>query len=215
MVLTKETRRMNEPFTPAAQLTLQADMLVTPEALYEQTLVVRSQIGDEMAFQELLKLYGPRLLLFTERMMQTSPEQVADVAQETWIAIYRALPRLLDAAKFRPWAFRIARDRIYREYRRRKLPAQAMAEAEMEKAPETAELDAGLDREELVQCLDSISPEHREALVLRFFEEMSYEEIARVTDSSVGTIRSRIHYGKQALKKVWEGTHHEPKHSVT
>jgi DNA-directed RNA polymerase specialized sigma24 family protein len=41
--------------------------------------------------------------------------------------------------------------------------------------------------------------------VLRFFEEMSYEEIARVTDSSVGTIRSRIHYGKQALKKVWEG----------
>jgi DNA-directed RNA polymerase specialized sigma24 family protein len=101
-------------------------MPVTPEALYEQTLVVRSQIGDEAAFQELLMLYVPRLLLFTQRMMQSSPEQIADVAQETWIAIYRALPRLLDASKFRPWAFRIARDRIYREYRRRKLPMQPM-----------------------------------------------------------------------------------------
>jgi len=80
-----------------------------------------------------------------------------------------------------------------------------MAEAEAENVPETTELDSGLDREELLQCLDAISPEHRETLVLRFFEEMSYEEIARVTGSSVGTIRSRIHYGKQALKKVWEG----------
>ena len=196
---------MNELFAPAGQLTLQADMPVTPEALYEQTLVVRSQIGDEAAFQELLKLYGPRLLLFIQRMMQSSPEQNADEAQETWIAIYRALPRLLDASKFRPWAFRIARDRIYREYRRRRLPVQPMAEGAIENVSETAELDPGLDREELLQCLDSISPEHREALVPRFFEEMSYEEIARVTDSSVGTIRSRIHYGKQALKKIWEG----------
>lgn len=78
-------------------------MPITPEALYEQTIVVRSQIGDEAAFQELLKLYGPRLLLFTQRMMQSSPEQVADVTQEIWIAIYRALPGLLDASKFRPW----------------------------------------------------------------------------------------------------------------
>ena len=180
-------------------------MPVTPEALYEQTLVVRSQIGDETAFQELLKLYGPRLLLFTQRMMQSSPEQVADVIQEIWIAIYRALPRLLDVSKFRQWAFRIARDRIYREYRRRKLPLQPLDGAQLENLPEAVELNGGVDREELHRCLHTLSPEHREALMLRFFEEMSYEEIARVTDSSVGTVRSRIHYGKQALKKVWEG----------
>jgi RNA polymerase sigma-70 factor (ECF subfamily) len=52
--------------------------------------------------------------------------------------------------------------------------------------------------------LELISPEHREALVLRFFEEMSYEDIARATDSSVGTVRSRIHYGKEAFKKIWK-----------
>jgi len=180
-------------------------MPVTPEALYEQTLVVRSQIGDDAAFQELLKVYGPRLLLFTQRMMQSSPEQVADVAQEIWIAIYRALPRLLDASKFRPWAYRIARDRIFREYRRRKLPLRPVDEAQLENLPVPDEFDSAVDREQLYLCLDSLSPEHREALVLRFFEDMSYEEISRVTGGSVGTVRSRIHYAKHALKIAWEG----------
>lgn len=179
-------------------------MAVTPEALYEQMLVIRSQIGDESAFQELLELYGPRLLLFTQRMMQSSPEQVADLTQDIWIAIYRALPRLLEVSKFRPWAFRIARDRIYREYRRRKLALQPIDDAQLEEMAGAEELDSPADREELLRCLNLISPEHREVLVLRFFEEMSYEEIARVTCSSAGTVRSRIHYGKQALKKAWE-----------
>ena len=179
-------------------------MSTTPETLYEQTLVIRSQLGDEAAFEELLELHGPRLLLFAQRMLQSSPESVADVTQEIWVAIYRALPRLLDASKFRPWAFRIARDRIYREYRRRKLPVQPTDDAQLTDMPESEELDSTIDREELHRCLELISPEHREALVLRFFEEMSYEEIAHATDSSVGTVRSRIHYGKEAFKKIWK-----------
>src|SRR5882672_9504439 len=99
----------------------EARMAVTPEHLYEQTLVLRSQIGDEAAFEELLTLYGPRLLLFTHKMMQAAPAMTEDLVQEIWVAIFRGLPTLRDVSKFRPWAFRIARDRIYREYRRRKL----------------------------------------------------------------------------------------------
>jgi RNA polymerase sigma-70 factor (ECF subfamily) len=167
--------------------------------------VIRSQLGDEAAFEDLLKLHGPRLLLFVQRMMQSSPESVADVTQEIWVAIYRALPRLRDVSKFRPWAFRIARDRIYREYRRRKLPVQPVDDAQLADVPDSAELDSGIDREELQHCLALISPEHREALVLRFFEEMSYEDIACATGSSVGTVRSRIHYGKEAFKEAWKG----------
>ena len=179
-------------------------MSATPETLYEQTLVLRSQLGDEAAFEELLVLHGPRLLLFTQRMMQSSPESVADVTQETWVAIYRALPRLQDVAKFRPWAFRIARDRIYREFRRRKLRLQPVDDAQLADVPELVTLDVEIDCEELQRCLELISPEQREALVLRFFEDLSYEDIARATDSSVGTVRSRIHYGKEAFKKAWK-----------
>jgi RNA polymerase sigma-70 factor, ECF subfamily len=184
-------------------------MAETPEALYEQTLVIRSQLGDEAAFEELLHRHGPRLLLFTQRMLQSSPESVADVVQEVWVAIYRALPRLLDVSKFRPWAFRIARDRIYRDYRRRRWPVQTEEEAQLAEVAGPMEVDLAIDREAVHRCLELISPEHREALVLRFFEEMSYEEIAAITGSSVGTVRSRIHYGKAALKKAWKGKLYE------
>ena len=129
----------------------------------------------------------------------------ADLAQEIWVAIFRALPGLSDASKFRPWAFRIARDRIYREYRRRKLPVQPLEETNLEEQMETDEGTDAADLEELRHCLDSISPQHREALLLRFFEDMSYEEIARVTGATVGTVRSRIHYGKHALRLAWKG----------
>ena len=178
------------------------------QPIYEQTLVLRSQLGDEAAFAELLALHGPRLLSFTRKMMQSSPEIVEDLVQEIWLAIYRGLPRLRDVSRFRSWAFRIARDRIYREYRRRKMPVQPLADGdgEMEELTGAGEstVALALDGEALKRGLDTLSPEHREVLVLCFFEEMSYEEIARVTNTTLGTVRSRIHYARRALKTALE-----------
>ena len=185
-------------------LLCEARMAVTPEQLYEQTLVVRSQLGNEAAFAELLARHGPRLLMFTQRMMQSSPGDVADLTQEIWLAIFRGLPGLLDAGKFRPWAFRIARDRIYREYRRRKLPMQSLDETALDTLEDAGDDGQAVESEALQHCLQAIGPEHREALVLRFLEDMSYEDIARVMGVSVGTVRSRIHYGKRALRAAWE-----------
>lgn len=175
-------------------------MPASPEQLYEQTLVVRAQIGDEDAFEELLRINGPRLHQFTQRMMQSMPELVPDLIQETWVAIFRGLPELLEPSKFRAWAFRIARDHIYRAYRKRRLVLQPLDEMSDAELPVVEDLPSAADREELQHGLDALSPEHREALLLRFFEELSYEEIARVTASTVGTVRSRIFYAKQSLK---------------
>ncbi|MDB6064744.1 MAG: rpoE 8 [Pedosphaera sp.] len=150
----------------------------TTQQIYEQTLVLRSQIGDEQAFAELLTLYGSHLLRFTGKMMQTSPHLVEDLTQEIWLAIYKGLPGLLDARKFRPWAFRIARDRIYREYRRRKIAVESLEESHVEELSETGGASAVMDVEELHRGLGGLSPEHREVLMLCFFEELSYEEIA-------------------------------------
>lgn len=135
--------------------------------------------------------------------MQTSPNIVEDLNQEIWLAIYRGLPSLIEAAKFRPWAFRIARDRVYREFRRRKLPVVPLHEMEHEVIHETEE-ELPIDREELHRALNILSAEHREVLVLRFIEEMNYEEIAQITGSTLGTVRSRLHYGKRALKNAME-----------
>jgi len=133
--------------------------------------------------------------------MLSSPEIVEDLHQEIWIAIFNGLPRLRDTGKFRPWAFRIARDRIYREYRRRRISVEPLEQLE---EPSEAD-DTPVDREELQRSLDALSPEHREVVMLCFFEEMSYEEIARLTGSTLGTVRSRIHYAKRALKRALKG----------
>jgi len=139
--------------------------------------------------------------------MESAPAQVEDVVQEIWLAIYRGLPGLLDAGKFRPWAFRIARDRVYREYRKRRIAVQPLTEADSAELPESRE--EAMDTEELHQGLALIAPQHREVLMLRFFEEMSYEEIARVTGCALGTVRSRIHGAKLALKDALKGNLHE------
>jgi RNA polymerase sigma factor (sigma-70 family) len=180
-------------------------MGATPEQLLEQTLVIRSQLGDEAAFSDLLGINGPRLLRFTERMMSNCPDQIADVMQDTWIAIYRSLPKLRDVTKFRPWAFRIARDRIFREYRRLQVEMQPLDLVDVDELPSKTESVSPPDLSGLEHLLSSISPEHREALVLRFQEDLTYEEIAQVTGASIGTIRSRIYYGKRALRIALEG----------
>jgi RNA polymerase sigma-70 factor (ECF subfamily) len=179
-------------------------MPVHPEQLYEQVLVVRSQLGDEGAFRELFARFGPRLLHFTQRMMASAPEHVADLMQDTWLAIFRGLPALQDPAKFRAWSFRIARDRIFREYRRRRIAIQPIGDEQLEDVPAAGE--AAPETEELRRGLEALSPEHREVLHLRFFEDLSYEDIARLVGSSVGTIRSRLHYAKRALKIALKGT---------
>jgi len=167
-------------------------------------LVTRSQIGDELAFLELLTLHGPHLLLFTRKMMQTSPHLVEDLVQEIWLAIYKGLPGLLDAGKFRPWAFRIARDRIYREYRRRKITLEPLEESQVEALRDGGGDTTAVDPEEVHRGLNTISPEHRELLMLHFFEQLTYEEIAGVTGCTLGTVRSRIHYAKRALRIALE-----------
>jgi RNA polymerase sigma-70 factor (ECF subfamily) len=187
-----------------SSLRLEMQVSANTQQIYEQTLVLRSQLGDELAFQELLGLYGPHLLLFARKMMQSTPHLIEDVTQEVWLAIYKGLPSLLDAGKFRPWAFRIARDRIYREYRRHKIAMERLEESHLDEVAAASEPNAGPDVEELHRGLDALSPEHREALVLCFLEEMSYEEIAGVTGCTLGTVRSRIHYAKRALKSALE-----------
>jgi RNA polymerase sigma-70 factor (ECF subfamily) len=173
----------------------------TPEQIYEQTLVVRCQLGDEDAFRELFELYAGRLQLFVRRMIST--DQTEDLLQEIWIAIFKGLPRLNEPAKFRPWAFRIARDRVFREFRKRRIPVEPIEDNQLAHiAPEENPLDR-VDLEELQERLQTLSPPHREVLILYYLEELSYEEIARITSTSLGTVRSRIHYAKNTLRKNW------------
>ena len=70
---------------------MKAHVSAHTQNLYEQMLVIRSQIGDELAFQELMTLNGPHLLGFTRKMLTTSPHLAEDLNQEIWLDIYKEL----------------------------------------------------------------------------------------------------------------------------
>ena len=169
--------------------------------IYEKLLVVRCQIGDGEAFREVVESYAPRLRYFLRKLLGTSGE-VEDVLQDVWCDVVRNVHRLVDPGAFPAWLYRVARDRAFRQIRRRRGPSRPVEEADIAEGPDddfSAE-DAG----RVHAALDGLPPEHREVLVLRFLEEMSYESIAEVVGRPVGTVRSRIHYAKRALRGVLE-----------
>jgi RNA polymerase sigma-70 factor (ECF subfamily) len=138
--------------------------------------------------------------------MLRDPPAADDALQDVWLAVSRALPRLADPAAFRAWAYRIARDRAARELRTRR-PAEVPLDAD---GPADARADTDGFTAEDAACvhaaLDELAAEHREVLVLRYVEDMTYDEIARVSGCQVGTVRSRLHYAKRALRGVLERT---------
>ena len=178
--------------------------------LYEQTLVLRSQIGDDAAFAELMRIYSPRIRVYVEKMLQRQPEMTDDILQDVWVSAFRSLGKLQDIAAFQAWVYRIARDRVFREFRRRHIEWSLLDES-IDAISAAEDVTESLDIETIRQHLEKISAQHREVLVLRFLEELSYEEIAHVTGNSVGTVRSRIHYGKRALRRAFEDKTYERK----
>src|SRR3954470_2939034 len=88
------------------------------DRVYWKVLVVRCQVGDRAAFQELVTQCQPRLRAFLAKMLPRA-HSVDDVAQDVWMDVFRDLPKLSDAGAFLPWMYRIARHRAFRILRRK------------------------------------------------------------------------------------------------
>jgi RNA polymerase sigma-70 factor (ECF subfamily) len=173
------------------------------DRLYERVLVLRCQAGDGDAFTELVERYQRRLRYFLRKMLR-NVQGAEDALQDTWLDVFRAVPRLADAGAFRAWLYRIARDRALRELRKRRVPSQPLEDVDVEEEDETEAEFTAEDVERIHKALDELAADHREAVILRYVEGMSYEEIGRVVGCQVGTVRSRLHYAKRALRGLLE-----------
>jgi len=174
------------------------------DRLYEQSLVARCQVGDDEAFAELVGRYHPRVAYFVRRLLG-SEDHLEDVLQETWLAALRMLPRLRSPGAFPVWLYRIARNQACRHLRRRQRRVDLNGEPQVPPAAEPDEPEFTPDQAAAIHgCLERLSHPHREVLVLRFLEGMTYEEIAQVVACPAGTVRSRIHYAKRTLRREME-----------
>jgi RNA polymerase sigma-70 factor (ECF subfamily) len=169
------------------------------EQLAERLLVLRCQAGDESAFAELVERYSPRLRYFVRRMTDGDPD---DLLQEVWIDVFRGLPRLADTAAFPAWIYRLTRDRVARDYRGRRHVPEPLLDSDppAEDEPDFSAEDAG----RIHSAMGELPAEQREVLVLRFLEGMSYDDMSGVIGCPLGTVRSRLYYAKQALRRILE-----------
>ncbi|HZZ29211.1 MAG TPA: sigma-70 family RNA polymerase sigma factor [Pirellulales bacterium] len=178
------------------------------DSFYWKVLVVRCQIGDATAFEELVAACQSRLRGFLFKLV-AGQEAVDDVAQEVWLDVFRDLPKLVNPDAFLPWFYRIARNRAYRRFRRRAPAVQSLDAQDLNVAEEQNSVEefTAEDAQAVHAALDQLGPEHREVLLLRFIEDMSYDDIAAVVGCQVGTVKSRLHHAKRGLRAILEKTH--------
>jgi RNA polymerase sigma-70 factor (ECF subfamily) len=172
------------------------------DRLYERMLVMRCQIGDDAAYRELVDRYSPRLRYFLRKRLPHG-DRADDLLQEVWLDVFRQLAGLHDAGAFPAWIYQIARGKALLELRRNGRTPQASEDLESIGSADEPAFSAE-DAQRVHAGLDRLNDEHREILLLRFLEELSYDQIGRVIGCPVGTVRSRLYYAKRALARLLE-----------
>ena len=178
------------------------------DRLYERLLVLRCQTGDDDAYRELVDRFGRRLQYYLRKLLARA-DRADDLAQEVWIDVLRQLPNLQDAGAFTAWLYRIAHGKAVLDARRngRLPPTTPEVDGLVERAEQVEEPFSPDDAARIHAALDRLDQVQREVLVLRFLEDLSYEEISQIVGCPVGTVRSRLHYAKSQLRRLLESDH--------
>lgn len=177
----------------------------------DRQLVARAQSGDKRAFELLVEKYQRKLARLLSRFIR-DPAEVEDVTQEAFIKAYRALPAFRGDSAFYTWLYRIGINtaKNYLMAMGRRAPTSTEVEAEEAEGFEEGEQLRDINTPESVllsneiartvnSTIEQLPEELRTAIQLREIEGMSYEDIARVMDCPIGTVRSRIFRAREAI----------------
>jgi RNA polymerase sigma-70 factor, ECF subfamily len=174
-------------------------------------VVKRALAGENSAWEELLTGYSRKIYNLCYRFTGRTTE-AEDLTQEVFIKVFQTL-RTYDAAQgaFSTWLNRLARNHLvdhYRRTRKDRLTSSIDEDAgQIEERPSqlespTARVESRERRELLQAALDRLSPDMREAVILRDLQDLEYEEISQVLEVPVGTVKSRINRGRLELARV-------------
>lgn len=166
--------------------------------------MLRCQAGETSAFEDLVRLMERPLLYYATKLTGNA-EMAHDVLQEVWMKVFREIRRLENPGSLRPWLYRIAHgisvDRI-----RQNISRERTEETHVAGFSESEDVSFRKDDADAVhEALNKLGAKHREVLVLYFLEEFSLAETAMVVGCSEGTVKSRLHYAKRAMKQILSG----------
>jgi RNA polymerase sigma-70 factor (ECF subfamily) len=163
-------------------------------------LIARFQRGDEDAFDELVERHRRRIYSLVCRL--ASPAEADDLAQDVFIAAYKALPNFRGDAAFSTWLYRIAVHVCSHHLRRRKLDTTELDELQLDHDrdhdPERSAICSEL-QSQVRSAINELPYKLRVVVVLRDLHGLNYEEIAQVVGCPIGTVRSRLHYATHRL----------------
>ena len=175
----------------------------------EHELIRRAGRGDSAAFETLMSAQEGRMYAVALRMCGNR-EDAQDCMQEAMVLVYRAISGFKGQSSFATWVYRITMNSCLDELRRRKARTSASLDAMLENGyspsdetdtPEHHSLQAEQKRL-LEKAIADLPEDMRAAIVLRDIQGCSYDEIARVLNANVGTIKSRISRGRERLRSV-------------
>lgn len=173
----------------------------------ERLPVTEARAGDSDAWNVLLARF--RLPLYAYVFELVSDEQASlDIVQESFINAARYIHSLRRDEKFGSWLFNIAHQKCVHHWRKQRRLWVSIGAEEKEIAGDDAgprELLIRKEQEqECMQLLNQLPLPQRSVLLLHFIEDFSIEEIAEITGAQTGTVKSRLHYARRALKKLLE-----------
>ncbi len=173
----------------------------------EQQPVREARAGEPDAWNALLKRYQLPLYVYVFELVHNEQTSL-DIVQETFINAVRHIGGLREDGKFGSWLFGIAHQKCIQHWRKKRLdevPIEADDENHMEVDAGPEELLIRKEQEEeFMKLLEQLAAPHRAVLLLHIVEEFSIEEIARITGTQPGTVKSRLHYAKKAMRKLIE-----------
>jgi len=179
----------------------------------ESLLIERCQQGDTIAFDRLVERHGQWVYNLAYRMIGDR-EEAHDIAQEAFVRAFAAIKGFRRGSSFATWLYRVTAnvclDEIKRR-RRRPAPATSLLSGENQRpdppdpAPDVAQRVEAIERRELVRrAIASMPLHHRLPLVLCELQGCSYDEVAAIMKTNVGTVKSRLNRARLALKKALE-----------
>jgi len=167
----------------------------------DEWIALRCQSGEPSGFEDLVAVMERPLLYYASKLAG-NVEAGMDILQDVWVKAFRDIRGLKEPASLRPWLYRsthgLAIDRIRRNLSRER--AEEVHSAALQGSPEPSFTEE--DSAAIHQALNEIGLRHREVLVLHFLEDFSLAEIAAIVGCSEGTVKSRIHYAKLAMKEI-------------
>lgn len=174
-------------------------------------MVGAARKGDRAAFGALVKAYQRRAYAAAYGIVGNRDDAL-DLAQESFVRAYRAMHRFDPALPFYPWLHQIVRNTCLNHLKRKKRRGEQSLDAMMEQGYDAREDNPGADeaveldevKRQVATAMKALSHEHREILRLRHMLDLSYGEIASMLDVPIGTVMSRLHAARKALKRAVE-----------